>query len=120
MALHPCEARKYLGIGAQDEGELGQAGPVCSDPIGWRVSFFAPSPEAPSGEQRVAIAYFCTTHRDQVVALMAQHGDYLSDHLTGVDVRSYTPRTSERVGATPSLVRSDLEATRAALMAGEL
>ena len=120
MTIHPCEARKYLGIGAQDEGELGQAGPTCGEPIQWRMSFFAPDAEAPSGERRVAIAYFCTTHRDQVVCLMDQHGDYLSDHLTGVDVRAYTPRTSERVLSTPAAVRSNLAATRASLMAGEL
>lgn len=115
MSIYPCEARKYLGVG---DTEAGDPRPTCKHPIQWRVSFYAPTPEG--GEQRAAIAYFCTTHRDQVVALMANHADTLSDHLTGVDVRAYTPKVADRVANTPEAVRSDLVATRAALRAGEL
>lgn len=118
MALAPCEARKYLGVGDTDAGD---PRPTCKCPIQWRVSFMAYDADAASGESRQAIAYFCTDHRDALVALMAMSGDVLADAgVSGVDVRRYEPRVADRAQATPETVRRSLVATRAAIVAGAL
>lgn len=94
MSVHPCEARKYLGHGADGD-------PLpCTDPIAYRVTYVADDGEG--GEKRAAIAYYCPTHMVEVVGIANSAGDFLADHgVRGLDIKRYHPRTPERSASTP-------------------
>lgn len=65
MSAHPCEARRYLGVGVSEGG--GGHDHLCPDPIAHRATI-----KSTTGE-RLAVAYLCPVHAAELVAVM--HGE---------------------------------------------
>lgn len=76
MSVHPCEARRYLGMGLTEGG--GGHDRMCADPISYRLTFHN------SDGNRVGVAYMCPAHAAETVAILSGQGTTPAGMLHGL------------------------------------